>query len=114
MPRIGYGKSIEVTAPAGGAVAGDFYSVNGIFGMALNTVDAFQPVNLDIEANARYSVLTSPVMVPLNAVVYFDRVTQDFTIGDTLDSVPVGLCDNGSSGVGNAFTFTRYNFKDVI
>ncbi len=108
MPRIGNGQSVEVTAPVGGVVAGNFYLIGGFFGMAYATVDEGSRVNLDIDANGRY-YQDSPVAYAVGDVVYFDTVTNLFVnaVGVN-DCVEVGICDNASAGANNTFSFTRY------
>lgn len=59
--KISDGKSVVVTAPAGGVAAGLFYQIGGWFGAAFATVAAGLPVALNLE-QAEYEATAGQVV----------------------------------------------------
>lgn len=77
--KISDGKSVVVTAPAGGTVAGLFYLVGGWFGAAFATVEAGLPVSLNIE-QAEYESTQVTGAFTAGALLYWDAGTSRFTV----------------------------------
>lgn len=78
--KVSDGQSIKVTAPTGGVVAGTFYYLNGMVGMAFDSVDAGDEVALNIE-QAEYEtsqILTTDTMA-VGTLLYFDTTNKRFT-----------------------------------
>lgn len=112
--KISDGKSVVITAPTGGTVAGLFYLVGGWFGAAFATVAAGSLATLNLE-QAEYEtpsaqVVASPAFTA-GGLVFWDATASRFTPVATNNRL-VGRVTEVL--IGNAVRFILYDQAHLV